>query len=366
MSRISAFTFVFALAFLAGALPSVFSVDPLFLPLNRFPFVMTHDAGTGYLKPEDLVDDVVYAWTKTQNVNVTEQLNCGARAFDWRPQFNGSLLGFHHGPVFVPHAMSDAVQELVVWADANADAKEDSLIVVTVSHDDCDDKVISVFNSFGIPVHRYGDGGASCGENITVAQALEYGRRTGGPGSIFVTLACDQYSPPNFPPIYNDQIECSGFLNATEGDVWRNEMTNCLQKTPNLLQCIEALGGILNFPSHYSCYNTSSIVDKTYAYDRLISWDQSVTNIAPPPPPNAFLYSIMGCWSQNIESTVFGFLSASSLILDEERSGLNYYLADSVKNGTFKYIPNMIGVNNVCNGGGALKDALRSAIQKQN
>eukprot|EP00729_Bicosta_minor_P014432 gene14432-16850_t len=50
------------------------------VPLNQFPFIMSHDSATGYLdnSPE-------YWWAKTQTVGFGGQANCGARAFDVRP-----------------------------------------------------------------------------------------------------------------------------------------------------------------------------------------------------------------------------------------------------------------------------------------
>ena len=50
-------------------------------PLNQFPFLMAHDAATGYLdnSPE-------YWWAKTQTVGFGGQAACGARSFDVRPR----------------------------------------------------------------------------------------------------------------------------------------------------------------------------------------------------------------------------------------------------------------------------------------
>lgn len=72
--------------------------------LNQWPMLQAHDAGTGYLEPSTLIQDIVYKFTKTQFGNVSSQLGCGVRAFDWRPSLQGSVLGFAHGPVFVNHS----------------------------------------------------------------------------------------------------------------------------------------------------------------------------------------------------------------------------------------------------------------------
>ena len=74
------------------------------MPLSMWPILQTHDTGTVYLHADNPVDEIVYRFTRTQNANnVTALLDCGARAFDWRPELNGNTLGFFHGPIFVNH-----------------------------------------------------------------------------------------------------------------------------------------------------------------------------------------------------------------------------------------------------------------------
>ena len=84
-------------------------------PLNQFPFLMAHDAATGYLdnSPE-------YWWAKTQTVGFGGQAACGARSFDVRPfvQGDGNLV-MHHGPITVPKTVVDALTELVTFANRN-------------------------------------------------------------------------------------------------------------------------------------------------------------------------------------------------------------------------------------------------------
>jgi hypothetical protein len=55
------------------------ATDVLNGPLNRWPFVGAHDSGTGYLPhSSDLITEVVYRWTRTQNASFYNQLDCGA------------------------------------------------------------------------------------------------------------------------------------------------------------------------------------------------------------------------------------------------------------------------------------------------
>ena len=73
----------------------------------------------------------------------------------------------------------------------------------------------------------------------------------------------------------------------------------------------------------------------------------------------------MGAWAENDDDVVLGFLHNSSMLNDELRSGLNTQLAAWVQRGAFKYTPNMIGVNNVCDGGNELLQALRTDFYKK-
>ena len=64
------------------------------LPLNLFPFIQAHDAGTTYLQPTSLLSEIEYRFARTQNgANITQLLGCGALTFDWRPAKAGSFLG---------------------------------------------------------------------------------------------------------------------------------------------------------------------------------------------------------------------------------------------------------------------------------
>lgn len=61
---------------------------------------------------------------------------------------------------------------------------------------------------------------------------------------------------------------------------------------------------------------------------------------------------------------VLGFLHGSSLLNEERRSGLNGELARWVADGTMTTLPNMVGVNNACHGGEALRRALQARLRE--
>ena len=78
-------------------------------PLNEHHMIMAHDAATTYLDG-GLVD----RWAKTQqDGGVRSLLDCGARAFDWRPKLKRGKLIMHHSSVDINYPMGDALDEAV-------------------------------------------------------------------------------------------------------------------------------------------------------------------------------------------------------------------------------------------------------------
>jgi hypothetical protein len=103
------------------------------VPLNKFPVLMSHDAATGELDPDR--DHVVDDWTRTQPVGLVAQLDCGARAFDYRPYLDGNILYAHHGPVVVHKPMNETIHEVQQWAAAHPS----ELVILYVTACDGDD-----------------------------------------------------------------------------------------------------------------------------------------------------------------------------------------------------------------------------------
>lgn len=352
------------------------------LPLNQYPFIEAHDAATGYLEPEHLVQRIIYDWTKTQSGSMGEQLDCGARAFDWRPRKENGTLVFHHGSVTVPHAHVSALEEVVTWANNNVDAEhpEHSLVLINawdcVGEGGCNYDMLADFDKLGVPILT----NDRCDElwNMTVGAALEAGRLAGG-GSVLAHNGC---AGPDGWVTYTDEYECSGFLNTTAGDKWRAEVQNCVGPLPfatsphephphdldlgafdwsRILECAKTLVGIIAVPSHYNCHRPLGL-HHDYAFDRMLQFSGHITSLEPPAMPNARLYSALANWAEGIEDVVLGFLHASSLLGDEHRSGLNAQLTEWVLAGEFKHI-NLLSVNNVCHGGNELLDALRTRVK---
>ena len=181
--------------------------------LNQWPMLQAHDAGTGYLRPDDVRQDIVFRFTKTQEGNMTSQLSCGIRAFDWRPSLQGESLGFAHGPVFVNHSMQSAAEEVIAWANAHSEEREDGLVILVVA--DCNGQACwnatsEVFMAVGLPFLSGGEGCAMA-SNLTLGAAMAAAALPGG-GYALALMGC-----PSAPvQTYDDRCSCTGFFNITE------------------------------------------------------------------------------------------------------------------------------------------------------
>ena len=340
-------------------------------PLNTIPFLMTHDCGTGYLEPSSLVSDIVYRFTKTQGGNITNQLDCGARAFDWRPSLSpdGSSLGFAHGSVFVNASMEAAAHEVVVWSNAHAAEEEDGLVLLIVLDcgDNCNSRTEAALVRAGVRVVS-GDG-CAIASDYTLGAAMAAAALSGG-GHALALVGC-----PGAPQVtYDDRCSCTGFTNITAGEAFEASAAQCLTapSPEEARACLVAITGILDTPAHYACYLDSGGKGAATAFDRLLAWDAAVASVPPPSGDGerGLLVGFMGCWAQNVQSTVLSFLHDSSLLQDEARANFNQgallrWIADD---GNATHAPllqhlNLVGVNNVCNGGPSLVRALRKRLE---
>lgn len=100
--------------------------------LNEWPMIMVHDAATTYLEggllhqvnnwcaPQRSCGRDGCCRAKTQpDGGAQGELNCGARAFDWRPAMSDGTVKAHHGDVTIDHPMAGSLDEMVAWCAAN-------------------------------------------------------------------------------------------------------------------------------------------------------------------------------------------------------------------------------------------------------
>eukprot|EP00049_Salpingoeca_infusionum_P001303 m.47215 g.47215 ORF g.47215 m.47215 type:complete len:331 (-) comp10964_c0_seq1:2066-3058(-) len=289
-----------------GTIQSTFPADAL---LNTIPFVLTHDAATGYLKEHN----VVTAWARTQTAGFTSQLNCGARAFDFRPKVaaNGSVI-LHHGGVDVDILARNVLSEVVAWASAN----QTDLVLVYVSHcdgDNCQNLSMRVFESVGIPYI------ASCDElaNFTYGDALSLSALPSG-GHVLGVFGCVDEA-------YDPSVECYAKVNG------------------KVQVCYKPETGDAPFTKFWSYMNVTT---------------------AQKPPLDGTLSMLQAHWQSSTFSVEQGILHGSSLLLDESRSQVINRVTTALQQGWGSTI-NLLEVNHVCDGGEALRVALAQWFQRR-
>ncbi|KAK3252162.1 hypothetical protein CYMTET_38529 [Cymbomonas tetramitiformis] len=358
------------------------------IPLNEWPMIMCHDAATTYLN-KSLLSAEVYDWTITQpeKVGVEGLLSCGARGFDWRPLLTDSELYMHHGSIPVKYPMALAVREMVEWSNANPNPEDLVVLGVTAcSGDGCADAAKKVLKDAGVSFIN----DCSVLKDFTVADALQKGQLQGG-GHLLATFDCWQgnYVPANtcsgydtskerslmdgkstFPCIPADVDPAAPFAELMPSQ--RHELFECsraLRQRTEGAQSAHFFGSARSLlssspqtqaegiPKPYTCYTDSST--KELPVNRMMAYLQKVADEGP--PADGRLYTYQALWQEDASSVVLGILHGSSLLEDEERSGLNSLVTAQVLRGSYPSI-NFMEVNNVCDGGLDLLAALRSRL----
>lgn len=254
-------------------------------------------------------------WAKTQpDGGPAALMDCGIRAFDWRPQINsdGSII-MHHGGVKINHPMSDALDAMVAWANNHTAVEDIVILYVTDTAGGDQSNVISLLASKNITSI------ANCSDlkGLTVADAAERGQIPGG-GAILAVPGC-------LVSNYDPSVACSGF-----GD-----------------------GSI-----EYTCYADSS--SKSFPLNRMWAYLDKVASAGP--PADGSLFTSQGIWQESTDSVIVGETHLSSLLLDETRSQLNSLLAQRMASGVWNVSrAGIVEINNACDGGVQLLEALRKA-----
>jgi len=291
------------------------------IPLNQYPFIMSHDAASGYL----MRDHVVAEWTATQSDGLKEQLYCGSRGFDYRPYyFNGTVFA-HHGPVKIPVPMAKSIAEIISWCNEN----KDELVVLYLNkcdgQDGCQEATVQLLNKFGIRTIT----DCSMLSTMTVRSAKVSSTLLTG-GSLLAVYDC-------MIEQFDETINCYGASKET---------------------------------GTYSCYDDSTsdipmAAMKKYLNDatsklptddgRLWMAQVRINNIF----MKLFIASHQGHWQSTAESVVLGTLHNSSILLDESRAKVNIWLSQLVRSSEEIPVLNILEVDNVCDGGLELLTALK-------
>lgn len=288
--------------------------------------IMTHDSATSYYGANTCtlthaLNDYVMC---QQPGTFTNQLNCGARAFDLRAKVSGSSLIAHHGAVSIKHAISDILTEVTQWAGQNPT----ELVLVYGSHCDgtnCEQMFKDALSSAQIPLIEKSDVAG-----LTLGTALTHGHLPKG-GSV---LAVYENVEENYQP----NITCYGdLLGHASNDTNRTSLS----------------AGLDQPRSEFSCFGS----DAHMAFDPLWAY---MTKQCGAQAQHTGLWMAQAHWQNDASTITQGEVSLSCILKDESKAGVNAKLAQKISEGSFPNI-NLLEVDNLCGGQGpALLSALRS------
>ena len=277
-------------------------------PLTHAPFILTHDAGSGYL-PGGLVN----GWTKTQSQGLAGQLECGARAFDARPLNDPDKgLIWHHGGVAVDYSFNQSIADIKTWCARNPD----ELVLMTVW--DCEGKGC-----------MEAVGAAALAQNVSNVQDCRAIQTTYGQAKAM------------------GKLRTGGSFLIITGPPTPNAVACAITKYESSLAC------------NCRCWTTDAAHEqemekiKTYL-DGFTALGLSET---------AFMQA-QTLWQESPESVTCGTVRNSSLVTDERKSGLNRFLADQVRAGRWAKQQNLLEVNDVCDPDGSGNDLLAALREK--
>lgn len=271
------------------------------IPLNEYAIIMSHDAATGYL----VRDHIVAKWAITQQGTLYDQLNCGSRSFDYRPYyFNGTVYA-HHGGVKINVPLQEAVTDVTNWCTSHPS----ELVILYVNScegdEGCLDATLATLQQLHIPIIT------DCTDlnGLTVNQASEYGRLSTG-GHLIALFECVEEE-------YDSTINCYG--------------------------------------KDFVCYDSWPSNTSDIPWNNMITYINQVTSSIP--VADGRLWMTQAHWQSTAVSIVDGTLHNSSLLLDEERSNVNSWMAENIRNKTYQFL-NIVEVDNVCDNGLSLLDAI--------
>lgn len=299
---------------------------------------MTHDAGTSYYASSTCeITKALADYVMTQAPGTfSEQLDCGARAFDLRPHQDGGKLWIHHGAIDIKHVVSDVLAEVINWASRHPD----EFVFIYGSHCSGGDMCVQMFSDAlkAVQIQQI-----ECSDisSLTLGSAHERGKLPGG-GSVLATWGCVEEN-------YNASITCYGELTKAEHSRLKNPTTAEGTTVSDAISGVDA--GVPKIS--WSCYgeDAEKAFEPFWAYMAKTS-DGSGKN-------QGNLWMAQGHWQYDASSVVQGELLRSCILLDESKAAVNQKLAQKIRQGQFPHI-NLLEVDNVCDGHGLeLLEALR-------
>ena len=302
-----------------GSVECVSDSDQL---LRHHPMVMSHDAATSYLESSL---NIIESYTQTQAPGtLRSQLDCGARAFDYRPYLGkDGILVAHHGAVKVKASMRDSVNGLIDWLKADVSGRSDELVLLYTSHCEADgvkdtqeqrcvDATSELLHDMGISTL------SDCAplKSLTVEGAKQVGRIEDG-GSLLAIAGCVNEN-------YDEHVNCYGFMDKV-------------------------------LP--YCCYG----MRQETAWDKFEAYLNNTAGQASTAVDN--LWMLQSHWQSDAVSIPLGDLHRSSVLLDESRAGVNKWLAGKIRARALPFETlSIVELDNVCDGGNDVLAALKESF----
>ena len=178
-------------------------------------------------------------------------MDCGARAFDWRPKLDKDGLIMHHGGINVNHPMGDALDDMTTWATKHPGVEDLVFLMITdcegsAHGQSCTDAVKAALSSRHITYIT----DCSTLKNMNVSQAHQRAKLPGG-GAILAVFDC-------WESYYDSSIACSGYKS--------DDVRQMANGTPTLRTGKDA----------YTCYNDSST--KAFPLQRMWEYVNKTTD----------------------------------------------------------------------------------------
>lgn len=303
--------------------------------LTRTPFLMAHDAASGYLGSGH-----IDRWAKTQRAGLAQQLQCGARAFDARPflKWNGELV-WHHAAVAIDRPFSSSLTEITDWLHEHPT----ELVLLSIS--DCTQTI--------------GPGLLPSSQDATASSRNRCMR------SVDAALAAHNISNLRDCSVLGSltfgmararaALQGGGSLLAITGTPAEHDGAAC--SYGNYDPTIACSGFE---PKRYGCWQSDAT--RAYPVGRMLAGLDNVTRGAT--RRNAsFFTQAQAIWQESKASVAIGALRNSSLLLDEQRSEINALLVREVAAGRWRGLVNLFEVNDVCDHGRELAAALLKAVR---
>jgi hypothetical protein len=222
--------------------------------------------------------------------------------------------------------MADVFAEVMAWCNSHPT----ELVIFDINScdgdDGCTDAALALVQSLG--VYTVNDCGVL--PTLTYSGAKSAGKLPGG-GSLVAVFDCTE-------GLYDDTINCYS-KDFTCYDSWPADSSN-------------------EPWNHMKDYMHKVTVQIPVTDGRLFSAQVQLLFVF---IHTVIYFFLQALWQSTASNVILGTLHNSSLLLDESRSKVNKWVAESVLKGDFYYL-NLVEVNNVCDGGLDIFEALKTYV----